>query len=125
MVDKNYTCLNREEHFLKGDLFDTYNYQVFINRKHRQKNVVFSSFDGIIYFHDICCDKRSTHIHYNALRVSHFKTLKSIGSLDVDDFIIQNPGTSGAINKTMSVYSQSQKKNMKKIASSHPLWFKK
>ena len=40
MVDGNNSCLNREEHFVKGDLFDVYTYQVFVDRDHRKKIVI-------------------------------------------------------------------------------------
>ena len=110
MVDRNNSCLNREEHFVKGDLFDTYNHQVFICKTHRQKNVVFSSFDGIVRIHDCCCGGKNTYIHYDELKVGHFKRFTS--------------KQSGVKNDSMKVYSQSQKEYMKKIVSRHLRLFK-
>jgi len=109
MVDGNNSCLNREEHFVKGDLFDVYNYQVFVHRTQRKKNVVFSSFDGIIGIHDGCCGGKVTHVHYEDLRVGHFKRFTS--------------KQSGVKNDSMTMYSESQKENMKKIVSHHPHLF--
>ena len=109
MVDGNNSCLNREEHFVKGDLFDVYNHQVIISKDHRKKNVVFSSFDGTIGVHNGCCGGRNTFIHFDDLRVSHFKRFTS--------------KQSGVKNDSMTVYSQSQKENMKKIVSRHPHLF--
>ena len=118
MVDGNNSCLNREEHFVKGDLFDVYNYQVFLYKTQRRKNVVFSSFDGIITVHYACCGGRDTfihygccggkvtHVHYEDLRVGHFKRFTS--------------KQSGVKNDSMTMYSESQKENMKKIVSHHP-----
>ena len=109
MIDENNSCLNREEHFVKGDLFDVYNHQVLESLTHRRKNVVFSSFDGIITVHFACCGGKDTFIHYDTLRVSHFKRFTS--------------KQSGVKNDSMTVYSQSQKENMKKIVSRHPHLF--
>lgn len=109
MVDGNNSCLNREEHFVKGDLFDTYNHQILQSIAHRRKNVVFSSFDGIIGVHDTCCGGKDTFIHYDTLRVGHFKRFTS--------------KQSGIKNDSMTMYSQSQMDNMKKIVSRHPHLF--
>ena len=109
MVDGNNSCLNREEHFVKGDLFDVYNYQVFLYKTQRRKNVVFSSFDGIITVHYACCGGRDTFIHYDDLRVGHFKRFTS--------------KQSGVKNDSMTMYSESQKENMKKIVIRHPHLF--
>ena len=110
MVDRNNSCLNREEHFVKGDLFDTYNHQILINKDHRRKNVVFSSFDGIVRIHDCCCGGKNTFIHPDKLKVGHFKRFTS--------------QQSGVKNDSMKVYSPSQKENMKRIVSRHPRLFK-
>ena len=64
MVDRRKSCWNREEHFVKGDLFDTYDHQVFIDKTHRQKSVMFSSFDRIITIHDTRLNGKDTLIHY-------------------------------------------------------------
>ena len=109
MVDGNNSCLNREEHFVKGDLFDVYNYQVMVSKDHRKKNVMFSSFDGTIGVHNGCCGGKTTHIHYDILRVGHFKRFTS--------------KQSGVKNDSMTMYSESQKENMKKIVSRHPHLF--
>lgn len=75
----------------------------------RKKNVVFSSFDGIIGIHDGCCGGKVTHVHYEDLRVGHFKRFTS--------------KQSGVKNDSMTMYSESQKENMKKIVSHHPHLF--
>ena len=109
MVDGNNSCLNREEHFVKRDLFDVYNYQVFVDRDHRKKNIVFSSFDGIVTIHWTFSRRKHLFFHYDDLRVGHFK--RFISKL------------SGVKNDSMTMYSESQKENMKKIVSRHPHLF--
>ena len=111
MVDSNNSCLNREEHFVKGDLFDVFNYQVLISPTHRQKNIVFSSFDGIVTVHDTYRGGKHYNIDYNTLRLGHFKRFTS--------------NQAGIKNDSMIVYSESQKENMKKIVSRHPDLFMK
>ena len=111
MVDSNNSCLNREEHFVKGDIFDVFNYQVMINPTHRKKNIVFSSFDGIVTVHDTYRGGKHNHIDYNILRLGHFKRFTS--------------NQAGIKNDSMIVYSESQKENMKKIVSRHPDLFMK
>ena len=34
---------------------------------------MFSSFDGIVRIHDCCCGGKNTYIHYDELKVGHFK----------------------------------------------------
>lgn len=111
MVDSNNSCLNREEHFVKGDIFDVFNYQVMISPTHRQKNIVFSSFDGIVTVHGTYRGGKHNHINYNTLRLGHFKRFTS--------------NQAGIKNDSMIVYSESQKENMKKIVSRHPDLFMK
>ena len=111
MVDSNRSCLNREEHFVKGDLFDVFNYQVLISSTHRQKNIAFSSFDGIVTVHDAFCGGKRIHIDYDTLKVCHFKRCTS--------------NKEGIKNSLIIVYSESQKENMKRIVSRHPDLFVK
>ena len=111
MVDSNNSCLNREEHFVKGDIFDVFNYQVMINPTHRKKNIVFSSFDGIITVHGTYSGGKHYNINYNTLRLGHFKRFTS--------------NQAGIKNDSMIVYSESQKENMKRIVSRHPDLFMK